>query len=286
MEDKTQSSNFSKCIEAIRKADLTPSQKLILYALATRLGNNDKAWPSLRTLQQDTGYKGRSHLCAQITELINLDILIKTSSDNSNRYSFTDDFLNQVVPIHDHPGTDPLPGVVPIRYQGGTDPLPKDKVNKNYENKVKTNIVHSAQNVNKEENESMAEILEIFEHWKVTLNHPKSKLDDKRKRQIAKALKLNSADELKEAINGCARSPHHMGQNEQSKIYDSIDLIFRSQDKIEGFMQTPAPVSTELKGFNNDNRNNKPKSVAQLAREFREETEKALRIINDGDINH
>jgi hypothetical protein len=81
------------------------------------------------------------------------------------------------------------------------------------------------------------QVLEIFKYWQITLNHHKAKLDTKRKKKIEAALKLNySVEDLKRAIDGCSKSPFHMGSNESHKRYDSIDLIFRSADHIESFM--------------------------------------------------
>lgn len=84
-----------------------------------------------------------------------------------------------------------------------------------------------------------AVVLRIFKHWQERMNHPGSRLDDKRRKLIAKALKLGYAEEnLIAAIDGCAKSAYHMGQNDSGKVYDSIDLIFRSADKIDGFIKT------------------------------------------------
>ena len=80
-------------------------------------------------------------------------------------------------------------------------------------------------------------ITRIFEHWKTTMNHPRAKLDDKRKRDIRKGLKLNfTEDELKQAITGCSKSAFHMGQNDRNEVYDGLGLIFRNADKIENFI--------------------------------------------------
>ncbi|WP_423063757.1 hypothetical protein [Candidiatus Paracoxiella cheracis] len=86
-------------------------------------------------------------------------------------------------------------------------------------------------------NPDAAVITRIFEHWKAIMNHPRAKLDDKRKRDIRKGLKLNfTEDELKQAITGCSKSAFHMGQNDRNEVYDGLGLIFRNADKIENFI--------------------------------------------------
>lgn len=80
-------------------------------------------------------------------------------------------------------------------------------------------------------------INEIFEFWKSTLNHPKAKLDAKRKRKIKAALSLGySKESLCDAIAGCCITPFNMGDNEGGKRYDDIELILRDSSHIERFI--------------------------------------------------
>lgn len=97
----------------------------------------------------------------------------------------------------------------------------------------------------KEEIESVAiervdkiseQVNEVFEHWKSVLNHPRSILDAKRRRLITLRLKDGfSVERLKLAVDGCRASPHHMGQNDRSMVYDGVDLIFRDVEHVERF---------------------------------------------------
>lgn len=80
------------------------------------------------------------------------------------------------------------------------------------------------------------DVVEIFEHWKVTLNHPQAKLDDKRRKTIKAALKLGyTVHELKMAIHGCSLTPHNMGQNDRGERYDELTLILRDAAHIDRF---------------------------------------------------
>ena len=91
-------------------------------------------------------------------------------------------------------------------------------------NKRKTNIV------------KFAEIEQIFGDYKLILNHPRAKLDEKRKKVVHTALKLGyTRDVLSRAFVGCKRSFLHMGYNKQAKTHDSLELILRSADNIERF---------------------------------------------------
>ena len=77
---------------------------------------------------------------------------------------------------------------------------------------------------------------QVFEHWRVTLNHPKAKPTAERKRLIAKQLKVYPREDLQRAIDGCSKSPHHMGQNDRNMRYDDLELILRDAKHIEQFM--------------------------------------------------
>ena len=93
------------------------------------------------------------------------------------------------------------------------------------------------QEPNKKTLSASADVVEVFEHWKIVMGHPMAKLDDKRKRLITMAMKIGyTTDSLCAAIDGCAKSSYHMGQNERSAKYDSLDLILRNADKIDSFI--------------------------------------------------
>lgn len=76
---------------------------------------------------------------------------------------------------------------------------------------------------------------DVFEHWRVACNHPEAVPTTARRKLIAKWLRLYSVERLQAAIDGCARSPFHQGQNDRNKRYDSLELILRDAQHIEDF---------------------------------------------------
>lgn len=93
-------------------------------------------------------------------------------------------------------------------------------------------------------------VTEIFAYWQKQMQSPNSKLDDKRKALIEKALKNFTPRQVCEAILGCSRTPHNMGKNEAGTKYNGLNVILRDADQIERFMRaahvTPkAPKSAE-----------------------------------------
>lgn len=77
---------------------------------------------------------------------------------------------------------------------------------------------------------------QVFEYWQRVMNHPRAKLDPKRKRVIELALNPFSIEDLKLAIHGCRNTPFNMGENERKQKYDDIGLILRDAAHIERFM--------------------------------------------------
>jgi hypothetical protein len=94
------------------------------------------------------------------------------------------------------------------------------------------------------------DILAVFNFWKVALQHPQAVLDKKREQVIYQALQSGySVDQLCEAITGCSKTPHNMGDNERNQRYDGIHLILRDADQIERFIRNShqPPFSSQKK---------------------------------------
>ena len=81
-------------------------------------------------------------------------------------------------------------------------------------------------------------IEEIFDFWKVELDHLQSKLDAKRKKTIEARIEEGySVHRIKNAILGIKLSQHHMGQNDRNTVYDDIELICRSGKNVDNFAE-------------------------------------------------
>jgi hypothetical protein len=81
-------------------------------------------------------------------------------------------------------------------------------------------------------------LMMIFAHWKKVMNLPQAVLDKKRREVIQNALSMGyTAQQLCQAIDGCSRTPHNMGKNEQGQRYDGLHIIFRDADQIERFIR-------------------------------------------------
>jgi uncharacterized protein YdaU (DUF1376 family) len=92
--------------------------------------------------------------------------------------------------------------------------------------------------------------IEIFSYWiKKSAGRHADCFDSVRKKYIYKMLRYFSVDDLKLAIDGCSLDPFHNGEL-NGQILDSIDIIFKSVDKVERFIalaKNPPTASIENK---------------------------------------
>jgi hypothetical protein len=77
----------------------------------------------------------------------------------------------------------------------------------------------------------------VFDHWRVVMKkNVRTELDDKRARAIQARLDGGyTVDDLRLAIDGCRRTPHNMGDNENGALYNDIELICRSAPNVDRF---------------------------------------------------
>ena len=100
-----------------------------------------------------------------------------------------------------------------------------------------------------------SDVDQVFAHWKVVMGKSAAtRLTAGRKTSVKARLKNYTVDDIKKAIDGCAKSPHHMGGNDQGTVYDDLTLICRNDDKLEYFRDSIAKVDPrQIKQQGQDN---------------------------------
>lgn len=87
----------------------------------------------------------------------------------------------------------------------------------------------------------------VFAHWQSAWSKTRAKLDAKRRKLIRSALSNYSEADLCQAISGYRNSPHHMGRNDRSTVYDDIELFLRDAKHIDAGLNFYAnPPRTDL----------------------------------------
>lgn len=78
---------------------------------------------------------------------------------------------------------------------------------------------------------------QVFDHWVFMLakNPRRCAFGPTRRRAVEKALALYELETLLLAVEGCAASAWHAGQNDRDRAFDDLELILRDEKHIEGF---------------------------------------------------
>lgn len=89
-------------------------------------------------------------------------------------------------------------------------------------------------------------VRDLFDYWRETMNHPQAKLTPERERAVAARLRDGyTVEQIKRAIDGCARSPFHRGENDRQQRYDDLTLICRNGAKLESFLERGGADETD-----------------------------------------
>jgi hypothetical protein len=79
----------------------------------------------------------------------------------------------------------------------------------------------------------------LFDHWVAVLRAgrpgPAPAFTPKRRKLLEGWFAYYDLATLRAAVDGCAQSEFHMGQNSRGRRYDSLELIFRDAEHIERF---------------------------------------------------
>jgi hypothetical protein len=120
--------------------------------------------------------------------------------------------------------------------------------NKNGE--IQQSIPLNTKTTPEKKNKKDADALLIFEYWVKKFNKRKTTVfDAERKKKVLAALEIYPVEDCFLAIDGCAISPHHNGQNQTGQKYNELELIFRKPTKTDFFIELaenkPVSNSTE-----------------------------------------
>jgi hypothetical protein len=92
---------------------------------------------------------------------------------------------------------------------------------------------------------SAADIDDVFHHW-IAVHHrrgPRPQLSTLRRRRIRDAIAHYGMTATFAAIDGCAKSPWHCGDNPSGRKYNDIALILRDASHIERFADYAADTT-------------------------------------------
>lgn len=86
----------------------------------------------------------------------------------------------------------------------------------------------------------------VFRHWQSALDHPNAKATPERIAKIRSRLRDGYTEaDMVAAIDGCAGSKFHRGENESGTKYDDLTLILRNGSTLEKFRDKAPDGSAE-----------------------------------------
>jgi len=85
--------------------------------------------------------------------------------------------------------------------------------------------------------EEVDEVRVVFNAWvKATEKHPtRTRLDDKRRRVITRALAAHPVEDVLDAVVGWRHEPFYCGENDRGRPFNDLGLLLRDAEHVERF---------------------------------------------------
>jgi DNA-binding MarR family transcriptional regulator len=216
---------------------LSGCQKFVLFMLSYHANQSRQCWPGLDTIAKECGISRATVIC-HINEISRLKLISKKHRHDNRGYR-----RSTMYTLHLDDNVE-IQGKKSQRRKNQRRDFDSQRQDIHVSNVQNSdgNIIESTLEQSKEHKEgyvssaNQSTIKNIFMYWQEKMNHPQAKLDSKRQRKIADALKDYSAEQLMQAIDGCAMTPYNMGENKTRQRYDDIELILRDASHIERFI--------------------------------------------------
>ena len=107
-----------------------------------------------------------------------------------------------------------------------------------------------------EQIEEVDEVRIVFDAWvKATEKHPtRTRLDDKRRRVIANALKSHPVEDVLDAVVGWRHDPFYCGENNRGRAFNDLGLLLRDAEHVERFRDLARQQATKIQPRNPNER--------------------------------
>ena len=203
---------------AILAEKISPSALRLWIALAQFANDQRQCWPSRRTLLQlmPEGM-AKATLRRARRELEEHNLLEVEYRTNPVTKRETSPLYTLLIPVpnEDEMGLGEGDEIVPLQEDEIVRPFNLINEHNNKEDVIKL----------------------VFDKWiEATGKHPtRTKLDEKRRSLIRKALKTHSLEDVCDAVVGWKQEPFYCGENDRKTVYNSLKMLLRDADQIEKF---------------------------------------------------
>lgn len=144
-------------------------------------------------------------------------------------------------------------------------PIPNTQDNNKDLCEVETSPGSTLEQMSSSANKVSNTVLDIFNYWVQVMgkNKTTTQLTTKRKKNISARLKDGyTVEQIKQAVNGCRDDPFSMGANDRNKPFNDIELICRTGEKLESFL--------EVSGNGTNKQNDAYAGMSSAQRQFEE----------------
>lgn len=122
-------------------------------------------------------------------------------------------------------------------------------------------------------------VVEVFSHWKTIMGHKRAQMDLKRAQVIKDRLRDGyTVEDLCLAVEGCASSAFHMGENDRRMVYDSITLILRDADHTDKFIAMGELARKKIEAMEQRKENEQKAAPTEEEKERVRELLKSVRL--------
>jgi hypothetical protein len=230
--------------------ELTKNEiRVLLFLRICRNHKTGRCDPSRATIGAGSGIKHRSHVTEAIAGLETKGWIVEDTAgflfpnlEHAMPPTVPESGTNaaDVVPESGAKTVVPESGTFPILEQVVPDSarnVPESGKRRNKGSNNKNNSLNKPMS-RKRDGGTADDIDKVFDYYKTTFGKTdRFTLTPKRKKAIKKRLETKSVADLFDAINGCKVSPHHSGDNSTGTVYDDIELICRTDDHTERFIE-------------------------------------------------
>ena len=199
---------------------LSPTGLRLWIALAQFANDDRQCWPSRRRLAEmlppgvALGTIRRARAELEAADLLRVEY--RTDERNGRE---TTPLYTLMVPVGEGDENERGEGDDTARPEGDQNEHPKN-LNKEPEQEIEVDEVRS-----------------VFDAWVgATGKHPtRTRLDDKRRRTIQKALKDHPVEDVLDAVVGWQHEPFYCGENDRGRPFNDLGLLLRDAEHVERF---------------------------------------------------
>lgn len=236
---------------AILAERLSPTALRLWIALAQFANDERQCWPSRRRLLEIMpAGTARATLRRARAELEEANLVEVEYRKDGRTGRGTSPLYTLLVPVREGDETVPPGGSGMVPHEGD-ETVPPLNLNKEPE----------------QNKEVVGDVQLVFATWvEATGKHAtRTKMDDKRRRLISRALKDHPVEDVLDAVVGWRSDPFYRGENDRGRAFNDLGLLLRDAEHIERFRDLARSAATAVKPVNpNERRDETGKVVARF----------------------